>query len=73
MKRLLHRLNKFLDRTSEYLVHRKGLLPMIGLLLVALNLVFQFVLVGTWLASSNLFLHLGVILAIVGLLLAWAL
>jgi hypothetical protein len=65
-------LNKAIDRLSEFLAPRKGLLPLIGLFLIAANLVFQFLPVG-WVRESNLFLHLGVMIAILGLLLAWAL
>jgi len=65
-------LNKTIDRLSEFLAPRKGLLPLIGLFLIAANLVFQFLPVG-WVRESNLFLHLGVMIAILGLLLAWAL
>ena len=57
-------ISRLLDWFSEYLAHRKGLLPLIGIVLVILN----FILTG-----SNLFLHLGVIVAIFGLMLAWAL
>ena len=65
-------ISKFLDRTSEFLAARKGLLPLLGLALIIVNLIL--VLVGAgWLAQSNLFLHLGLILAILGFLLAWAL
>jgi len=63
-------LNKLLDQLSEYLAHRKGLLPLLGLLLVVINFVFQLIPGLGWLASSNLFLHLGVILAIFGIMLA---
>ncbi len=66
-------ISKFLDRLSEFLAHRKGLLPIVGLLLIVANLVVQFVLPGTLLAVSNLFLHVGLIVAIFGLMLAWAL
>jgi len=66
-------MSKFLDFLSEYLAHRKGLLPIIGLGFVILNLVLQFVIAENILASSNLFLHIGVIIAIFGLMLAWAL
>ncbi len=65
--------NRFLDRLSEYLSQRKGLLPLVGILLVVLNLVVKFLLRESWLAESDLFLHFGVILAIFGFLLAWAL
>ncbi len=66
-------MSKLFDFLSEYLAHRKGLLPLIGIVLVFLNLVLQFVLPPGWLTSSNLFLHLGIIIAIFGLMLAWAL
>lgn len=66
-------MSKFLDRMSEYLAHRKGLLPIIGILLIVCNLIIQFILPGSILATSNLFLHFGLIIAIFGLMLAWAL
>lgn len=66
-------MSKFLDHLSEYLAHRKGLLPIIGILLIILNLIIQFVIPGNLLATSNLFLHVGLIVAIFGLMLAWAL
>jgi hypothetical protein len=66
-------MSKLLDILSEYLAHRKGLLPIIGLVLILLNLIIQFVLPGNLLATTNLSLHLGLIIAIIGLMLAWAL
>ncbi len=66
-------MSKFLDHASEFLAHRKGLLPIIGLVLILVNLLIQFIFPGSLLADSNLFLHLGVIVAIFGLMLAWAL
>jgi hypothetical protein len=69
---MIQKFSAFLDRASEFLAARKGLLPLLGIALVLLNLFFQFVPSG-WLTSSNLFLHLGVILALIGILLAWAL
>ena len=36
---MLNRFSKFLDRASEFLAHRKGLLPLVGILLVVLNFV----------------------------------
>ncbi|MCC7117992.1 MAG: hypothetical protein IT310_05650 [Anaerolineales bacterium] len=66
-------MSKFLDRMSEYLARRKGLLPIIGLALIIVNLLIQFILPGSFLAASNLFLHVGLIVAIFGLMLAWAL
>jgi len=66
-------MSKLLDKLSEYLAHRKGLLPLVGILLIGLNLLLHLILPAGWLLSSNLFLHIGVIVAIFGLMLAWAL
>lgn len=66
-------MSKFLDRASEFLAHRKGLLPIIGLVLILINLLIQFIFPGSFIASSNLFLHFGLTIAIIGLMLAWAL
>jgi hypothetical protein len=66
-------MSKLLDKLSEFLAHRKGLLPLLGILLILFNLILQLVLPSGWLVSSNLFLHIGIIVAIFGLMLAWAL
>ncbi len=66
-------MSKFLDRASEFLAHRKGLLPIIGLTLILVNLLIQFIFPGNFLATTNLCLHFGLIVAILGLMLAWAL
>jgi hypothetical protein len=67
-------ISRLLDRLSNFLAHRKGLLPLIGIALVILNYILQFFFpFGHWLTATNLFLHLGVIVAIFGMLLAWAL
>jgi hypothetical protein len=65
--------NRFLDASSEYLAHRKGLLPGLGILLVIINFVIQFIPVDGFFIEANVLLHLGVILAILGIMLAWAL
>jgi hypothetical protein len=66
-------MSKFLDRMSEFLAHRKGLLPLIGILFIIVNLILQFIIPGNILATSNLLLHIGLIVAILGMMLAWAL
>lgn len=67
-------ISRLLDWLSNFLAHRKGLLPLLGIVLVIFNLILQFLFpIGHWLPSSNLFLHLGVIVAIFGMMLAWAL
>jgi len=69
----VEKFNQLLDHLSEYFAHRKGLLPIIGMLFVVINFMLQLFPSLGWFASSNLFLHLGVILAILGMMLAWAL
>ena len=69
---MFQRMNKMLDKVSEYLAPRKGLLPLIGILFIIMNFVLQFFPVG-WLRDTNLFLHFGLVIAIFGLMLAWAL
>lgn len=64
--------SRFLDWFSNFFSQRKGLLPLLGILLVVVNLVIRLTSNGM-LAQTDLFLHLGVILAIFGILLAWAL
>lgn len=66
------KLNHLLDVLSNYFAHRKGLLPMIGIGLVIINFLVQFFPLG-WFTESNLLLHLGVVLALFGFILAWAL
>jgi hypothetical protein len=66
-------MSKLFDRLSEFLSRRKGLLPLMGMGLIFLNLVLQFILPPNWFTTTNLLLHFGIIIAIFGLMLAWAL
>jgi hypothetical protein len=34
---MLSKLNDLLDRLSNYLAHRKGLIPLVGILLILVN------------------------------------
>jgi hypothetical protein len=65
--------NTFLDVVAEFLAQRKGLLPIIGIILIFLNGIFQFIPVDGWVVETNILLHLGIIIAIFGFLVAWAL
>lgn len=67
------RFNQFLDRVSEFLAQRKGLLPLIGILLIIIDGVLQFIPGSGWVADSGLLFRVGVIIAILGIMLAWAL
>ena len=63
-------INRFVDKTADFLADRPGLLPLIGVGLIIINFVLQlFPGAGTWIVDTNLFLHLGAIISIVGLLL----
>ena len=68
-------LSRLIDNASNYFAHRKGLLPLLGILLVIVNFILPFLglSLDSFLVASNLFLHLGVIIAILGMMLAWAL
>jgi hypothetical protein len=65
-------LNKFLDKLSDFIAHRKGLIPSLGIILIIFNFILQFVPLG-WITQTNLLLHLGLILALIGFMLSWAL
>ena len=66
-------LSRLVDNASNYFAHRKGLLPLIGIVLVIINYILPFIFGINMITGTNLFLHLGVIIAIFGLMLAWAL
>jgi hypothetical protein len=65
--------SEFLDDISEFLATRKGLLPLIGIGLIAINFILVSVFPEWFIARTNLFLHLGIIVALIGQMLAWAL
>ncbi len=65
-----------LSRISNYLAHNKGLPVFLGVLLVILNYTAQFFVhmpIFGFIANTNLLLHLGVIVALVGILIGDAL
>lgn len=66
-------LNRLLDAAADFFSQRKGLLPIVGILLVIINAVLQFIPGGGILIDANILLHIGVIVAIFGIMLAWAL
>lgn len=66
-------LSKFLDQASDFLAHRKGLLPLVGILFILLNLLVALLWPASIFATANILLHLGLVVAIFGLMLAWAL
>ncbi|MBE2223653.1 MAG: hypothetical protein IAF02_19080 [Anaerolineae bacterium] len=68
-------MNELVERLNDFFAERPGLLPLIGVLLVILNLLLQ-IYPGPgsgWFVDSNFLLHIGVIMSIIGLLLVRAL
>jgi hypothetical protein len=65
--------SKLLDDLSEYFANRKGLLPLIGVGLVLINFFLELIFPAAGITKVDLFLHLGVIVALLGLVLARAL
>ena len=65
-----------IDRMSNYLAQNKALPVFVGIALVILNYVLQFLVhvpvIGA-IVSTNLLLHLGIIVGLVGILLGDAL
>jgi hypothetical protein len=67
-------MNNLLDRASDSLARKPGMLPLLGIGLVLFNFLLQiFPGPGSWLVDSNLFLHLGLIVGLLGLMLVRAL
>lgn len=68
-------MNEIVERLNDFFAERPGLLPLLGILLVILNLLLQ-IYPGPgsgWFVDSNFLLHIGVIMSIIGLLLVRAL
>jgi len=69
-------LGRWLERVSNFLARYPGLPVLVGLGLILLNFVLQLLppwpVVG-WMAQVDLFLHLGLLISLIGLLLIRAL
>ena len=61
-------MNELLDKLSHFIGERPGLLPIIGIVLIVANLLLQFGQ-GSWFVDSNLLLHVGLIVSLIGILL----
>ncbi len=66
---MLKNFSQLLDKISGYLAPRKGLLPIIGMVLIILNYLLQFFFQG-WMVRTDLLLHGGVLIAILGFMIA---
>ena len=70
---MMRRLNRIVDVLSNFFAHRTGLIPFLAIFLILANFILQFFPALGWMVSSNVLLHLGIVLAILGMMLAWAL
>ena len=66
---MLVHFSNFLDRVSEFYSGKKGLLPIVGIIFIIVNFLLR-LFPATWLSATDCFLHLGIIIAILGFLLA---
>jgi len=73
MKKTERFFSTLLDKLSNSLANKKGLLPLIGTVLIVLNLLFEIMLPKAYFTQIDLFLHIGLVIAILGLVLARAL
>jgi len=62
-------LNRLIDYLSEQIARRRGLPVLMGIGLVILNFILQFIPGLRLLTTGNLLLHLGVVVGLVGVLL----
>lgn len=67
-EKTIERLNRF----TSWLATQRGVPIMLGIFFVVLNFVVQFIPGLGWLADIDLFLHLGIVLGLVGILVAIA-
>ena len=61
-----------MQKLADFLERVKGLPILIGIILVILNFIVQYIPGLAFLSDSNLLLHLGVVVGLLGVLLAEA-
>ena len=62
-----------LDKSADFMAERPGFLPILAIGFILLNFLLQIVPGSGWIVESNLFLHFGLIIGIIGLLIIRAL
>lgn len=68
----MKKFSQLLSSLANYFANRKGLLLFISIGLVILNFVLG-LFMENWITQLNLFLHLGVVIGLLGVMFAWAL
>jgi hypothetical protein len=62
-----------LDKSADFMAEKPGFLPLLAVGFILINFLLQIVPGSGWVVDSNLFLHFGLIIAIIGLLIIRAL
>lgn len=65
-----NKLSTGIDKASNYFSDRKGLLPLVGLVLILVDQFLVIIFPELTVSVINLFLHLGLVIAILGFLIA---
>lgn len=69
-QRLDETINHYVDLIAKILSKKPGLMPAVGIACIVINFLLQiYPGSGNWVVDSNLFLHAGMVTAIVGILL----
>jgi hypothetical protein len=63
-------INELVERANAFMARKPGILPLLGLTLIVLNLLLR-IYPGPdwWIVRIDLFLHVGLVVSILGLLL----
>ena len=62
-----------LDKSADFMAERPGFLPLLAVGFILFNFLLQIFPGSGWIVESNLFLHVGLIVGILGLLIIRAL
>jgi hypothetical protein len=62
-----------LDKSADFMAERPGFLPLLAIAFILFNFLLQIFPGSGWIVESNLFLHVGLIIGILGLLIIRAL
>ncbi|HUN22202.1 MAG TPA: hypothetical protein PK299_03605 [Anaerolineales bacterium] len=64
---------RLLNKLTDWLAKRRGLLTLVGIGLVVINFITKLIPGLEWFAQTDLFLHVGIVVGLLGLMLATAL
>jgi hypothetical protein len=62
-----------LDKSADFMAERPGFLPLLAVAFIVFNFVLQIFPGSGWVVESDLFLHFGLVIGILGLLIIRAL